>query len=299
MKVFITGGTGFIGTTLAKDLLENGHQVVAVATSLRHRGIEHENFRYISADTTESGDWQEEIAACDAVVNLAGRSIFTRWTESYKEKIHASRIKTTRNVVDAIPKDGGTVLCSASAVGYYGSCGDHVLKEDEEPGEGFLAEVGVDWEKEARKAEAKNIRTAIFRLGVVLGDGGGAMEKMIPAYKMYLGGPLGDGKQWFPWIHLHDVIGALKFLMENDGQKGAYNFTAPHPVRNKEMAETLGKLLKVPTVMRVPGFMLRLAMGEFGEVLLESQRAIPDRLTRADYQFQYPDLKSALQQIIE
>jgi len=299
MKVFITGGTGFIGTALAEDLLGNGHQVVAVATSLRHRGIDHENFQYISADTTESGEWQEEIPDCDAVVNLAGRSIFTRWTESYKKKIYASRIETTRNVVDALPEGSKAVLCSASAVGYYGSCGDHVLKEDEEPGESFLAEVGVDWEKEARKAEAKNIRTAIFRLGVVLGRGGGAMEKMIPAFKMYLGGPLGDGNQWFPWIHLHDVIGALTFLIENSEAKGVYNFTAPHPVRNQEMTDTLGKLLKVPTFMRVPGFMLRIVMGEFGEVLLESQRAIPERLNRSDYEFRYPDLESALQQIIE
>lgn len=298
MKVFITGGTGFIGTALATDLLENGHQVIAVATSLRHREIDHENFQYISADTTETGDWQEEIPACDAVVNLAGRSIFTRWTESYKKKIYNSRIQTTRNVVAAIPEQSDIVLCSASAVGYYGSCGDHVLKEDAEPGEGFLAEVGVDWEKEARKAEEKQIRTVVFRLGVVLDKGGGAMEKMIPAFKMFLGGPLGDGKQWFPWIHLQDVVGALKFLIENAGQEGVYNFSAPHPVRNKEMADTLGKLLRVPTVIRVPGFMLRLAMGEFGEVLLESQRAVPDRLTQNGYPFQYPELELALKQII-
>lgn len=298
MKIFITGGTGFIGTALARDLLENGHQVVAVATSLRHRGIDHENFEYISADTTESGEWQEEIPACDAVVNLAGRSIFTRWTESYKKKIYDSRIQTTRNVVKAIPEGSRTVLCSASAVGFYGSSGDHVLKESDEAGEGFLAEVGVDWEKEARRAEEKEIRTAIFRLGVVLGKDGGAMEKMIPAFKMYLGGPLGDGKQWFPWIHLQDVIGAMKFLIENKDQSGPYNFTAPHPVRNKDLADTLGKLLRVPTVLRVPGFMLRLAMGEFGEVLLESQRAIPDRLTQNGYAFEYPALEAALQQII-
>ena len=298
MKIFITGGTGFIGTALASDLLENGHQVVAVATSLRHRGIDHENFEYISADTTESGEWQEEIPACDAVVNLAGRSIFTRWTKSYKKKIYDSRIQTTRNVVKAIPEGSQTVLCSASAVGYYGSSGDHVLKESDEAGEGFLAEVGVDWEKEARRAEDKEIRTAIFRLGVVLGKDGGAMEKMIPAFKMYLGGPLGDGKQWFPWIHLQDVIGAMKFLIENKDQSGPYNFTAPHPVRNKDLADRLGKLLRVPTVLRVPGFMLRLAMGEFGEVLLESQRAIPDRLTQNGYSFEYPELEAALQQII-
>lgn len=298
MKVFITGGTGFIGTALARDLLENGHQVVAVATSLRHRNIDHENFEYISADTTESGEWQEEIPDCDAVVNLAGRSIFTRWTESYKKKIYDSRIQTTRNVVKAIPEGSQTVLCSASAVGYYGSSGDHVLKESDEAGEGFLAEVGVDWEKEARRAEDKEIRTAIFRLGVVLGKDGGAMEKMIPAFKMYLGGPLGDGKQWFPWVHLQDVIGAMKFLIENKDQSGPYNFTAPHPVRNKDLADRLGKLLRVPTVLRVPGFMLRLAMGEFGEVLLESQRAIPDRLTQNGYAFEYPELEAALQQII-
>lgn len=298
MNVFITGVTGFIGTALAQDLLQNEHRVVGVATSLRHRGIDHENFEYISADTTEPGDWQKMIDGCDAVVNLAGRSIFTRWTESYKKKIYDSRIQTTRNVVDAIPEGGDMVLCSASAVGFYGSCGDHVLKEDEDAGEGFLAEVGVDWEKEARRAEARNIRTAIFRLGVVLGKGGGAMEKMIPAYKMYLGGPLGDGKQWFPWIHLHDVIGALKFLIENSDCKGPHNFTAPHPVRNKDLVDTLGRLLRVPTVLRVPEFMLRIVMGEFGEVLLESQRAVPDRLTQNGYQFQYPELELALKQII-
>jgi hypothetical protein len=299
MKVFITGGTGFIGRRLAALLLEKGHTVAATGSSSAPRNIEHDRFHTIQADTMQPGDWQDAVRDAELVVNLAGRSIMNRWTDRYKKEIRDSRLLTTRNVVQALPQNGSVTLCSASAVGYYGNRGDETLSEDAAPGEGFLAELGREWEAEALKAKAAGARVALMRFGVVLGKGGGAMEKMIPAFRFYLGGPMGDGSQWFPWIHIDDVLSAVLHIAEHPDLEGPFNFTAPHPVRNRDMAATLGKVLRVPARIKTPRFMLKLALGEVGETLLESQRALPDRLLKNGYEFRYPDLESALQQIVQ
>ncbi|UCH22377.1 MAG: TIGR01777 family oxidoreductase [Deltaproteobacteria bacterium] len=299
MNIFITGGIGFIGTHLSNFLLARGHHVTAVGTPVEQDRIIHPNFRYISGDASQEGAWQQELENIDAVVNLAGKTIFKRWTRRYKQLLYDSRISTTRNLVAAMPENEKLVLCSASAVGYYGDRGDDILKEDDSWGDGFLAQIGRDWEKEALSATKKGIRVAIMRFGIVFGKDGGAMAKMIPAYRSFLGGPLGDGNQWFPWIHIDDLTAAVLFIIDHPELAGPFNFCAPDSVRNKELAKTMGKILKRPSSMPAPGFMIRLFLGEFGSAILGSQRAVPDKLLKNGFTFKYPHLEDAIRQIIK
>lgn len=299
MKILITGGTGFVGSNLAKVLVRAGHQVVAVGRSEPQPQLDQESYRFVAADTTRSGPWQKELTDADAVVNLAGATIFRRWTRKYKKQIYDSRILTTRHVVDALPSDANVVLCSASGSGYYGSRGDAVLKEDERAGSDFLARVSIDWEKEALLAGDKGVRVAVMRFGVILGRDGGAMAKLVPAFKMFVGGPLGSGNQWFPWLHLDDLMAAIVFVLEHQEASGPLNFCAPNPVRNRELAQALGKVLGRPSFMPAPAFMIRLAMGEFGDVFLGSQRTVPDRLLSHGFAFQYPEIEEAIRAVVE
>jgi uncharacterized protein (TIGR01777 family) len=298
MKILITGGLGFIGTNLSDYLLEKGYSVIAVGRAANQDRITSDRYKYISGDTTRPGDWQAALDDVDVVVNLVGKSIFKRWSESYKKEIYDSRILTTRNVVDALPADQSVVLCSASGAGYYGNRGDDILKEDEKPGDDFLASVSVDWEAEALKGAAKGIRVAVMRFGVILGKGGGALAKMIPAFKFFMGGPIGNGNQWFPWMHLSDLMAAIVFICEHPQVSGPLNFCAPQPVRNRELASTLGEVLGRPAIMPAPAFMIRLLFGEFGNVLLDSQHTIPDTLLSHGFEFQHPDILSALKEVI-
>jgi uncharacterized protein (TIGR01777 family) len=283
-----------VGTNLSFYLLEKGHSVIAVGTSSAHHVIRHDNFHYISADTTIKGGWQNTLKDVDAAINLAGKNIFKRWSDNYKDQIYTSRILTTRNLVEAITDQKDIILCSTSAVGYYGDRADDVLKEDAPPGNDFTAKVCRDWEKEAFQAETKGIRVAAMRFGVVLGKNGGALAKMVPAFKFFAGGPLGSGLQWFPWIHMDDLIAAIIFILENPDVKGPINFCSPNPVRNRDFAGALGQVLNRPSVMRAPSFMIRLIMGEMGKSLMNSQRAIPDKLLKHGFKFQYPDINNAL-----
>ena len=298
MKIFITGGSGFVGTDLSHYLLKEGHSVIATGRSSSHKLVGHDNFQYISADTTQKGDWQNALHNVDAAVNLAGINILRLWTDSYKAQIYDSRILTTSNLVEAMPGDKGVTLCSTSAAGYYGNRGDEILKEDARPGDDFLAKVCIDWEKEAYQAEAKGIRVVTMRFGVVLGKSGGPIKKMLPAFKFFVGGPMGNGKHWFPWIHMNDLISAILFILENREIKGPVNFCASEPVRNIDFAKALGNTLNRPSFMTVPAFMIRLIMGKLGASLLNSQRVSPDKLTRYGFKFQHPDINSALSEIL-
>ena len=299
MNVFITGGLGFVGRNLSNFLLQKGNRITAVGLSKNPELIDHPDFRYISADTTQTGAWQQELGDQQVIVNLAGRSIFKRWTDGYKKQIVDSRILTTRNLVSALPTGSQMVFCSTSAVGYYGSRGEEVLTEEAAPGDDFLAEVGKRWEQEARQAEAKGIRVVLTRFGIILDRDGGAMAKMIAAFRFFLGGPLGNGEQWFPWIHMHDLLSAFQFIIENSGVNGPVNFCAPQPVRNKELAAKLGTALNRPAFMPAPAFMIKLLMGEFGESLLNSQRALPDKLEKLGFKFKHANLDSALGEIVQ
>lgn len=299
MKIFITGGLGFVGSHLSRALLEDGHVVTAVGRRRRPANmVHHSRFRYLAADTTRGGSWQDQLPGHDVVINLAGRSIFNFWTRRAKKQIYDSRIFTTRNIVAALSGNGRTLLISTSAVGYYGDRGEEILKESASPGDDFLSMVGLDWEREALKADSGNTRVVLTRFGIVLARGGGAMAKMIPIYKMGLGGRLSTGRQWFAWIHLKDLIDVYRFVIDHPEISGPVNCCAPHPVRNKDLAETLAGQLNRPTMFPIPAFAVKAVLGEFGASLLCSQRAKSDVLETSGFEFTYPEISAALTEII-
>ena len=298
MKVVITGGLGFIGTQLSTRLLERGHQVTVVDHSPKPRPSTPREVKYVSADTTVPGAWQEEVEIQGAVINLAGTSIFRRWSDETKQLIYDSRILTTRNVVEAMDEEKGALLCSTSAVGYYGFRGDEELTEDDSPGNDFLAKVCVDWEKEAQKAADKGVRVALTRFGIVLGRTGGVLGQMIPAFRKFVGGPLGSGRQWFSWIHMEDLLRAFLFVFDNGDIHGPVNFCSPNPIRNRGLAKALGKVLSRPSFLTVHAFVLRVVLGDFGSVLVEGQRVVPTKLLKHGFVFEYPEIMGALQEVM-
>jgi len=298
MKVLITGGLGVVGRYLSRLLLEQGHHVTALGLRPQPRLIPHPDFSYLSADTTRPGAWQERLGDMDAVVNLAGNNIFRPWTARDKAEIYDCRILTTRNVAAALPQDRPNSLVSASAVGYYGDRGDEILTEASTAEDDFLARVGRDWEAEALAAAEGGHRVVAARIGIVLGSDGGALEKMIPAFRSFLGGPLGDGSQWFPWIHIDDLTAALAIVLENASVAGPVNCTAPNPVRNREFARELARLLNRPALMPAPGFMIRMVLGELGQALLSSQRVVPEKLLEAGFAFRFPAVREALYELV-
>ncbi len=298
MKIFVSGGLGFIGRHVVAALLEKGHHVTATGTKRGPGALTHKRFRYIPADTSREGEWSETVHHADVVINLAGKTIFKRWTRRHKQQILDSRVRTTKNIVAALPDDRETLLLSASATGYYGNRGDLPLDETAPNGGDFLANVGRAWESAAFTAEKKGARVVTARFGVVLGAGGGALKTMIPVYRSFVGGPIGNGRQWFPWIHVTDLVSALLFAMEKKTVSGPVNFCAPTPVRNRELAKILGKALNRPASMPVPAFVIRLAMGELADALLSSQRAVPGKLLDYGFPFKYPRINEAVEQIL-
>jgi hypothetical protein len=243
----------------------------------------------------------EKVPYHDGIINLAGASIFGRWTKAAKKAVRDSRLLTTRNLVQALSTRPSKTafLFSTSAVGYYGFRDDEELDELSPPGEGFLASLSQEWESAAQEAEKHGVRVVLLRFGIVLGREGGALKQMIPVFRKYMGSPLGSGKQWFSWIHLQDLIGVYLFLIEKRHISGPINCTSPQPVRNRELTKSLGEALGKPTFMpSVPGFLLRLILGEFGSVLLKGQRALPKRLLEEGYRFRFPDLKGALKDLL-
>ncbi|MBI5897077.1 MAG: TIGR01777 family protein [Desulfobacterales bacterium] len=298
MNVLITGGTGFVGRHLADRFLGQGHAVTLLGSRSGNEKICSRGCRTLQADTTQPGDWQQAAADADLIVNLAGRTIFQRWSESYKQQMHASRIRTTQNLVDALPGNRPVVLISTSAVGYYGDGQDTVLSETAPGGDDFLSRLCVDWEHVALGAVAKGARVVLARFGIVLSADGGALAKMLPGFRLFAGGPLGSGRQWFPWIHMADLLAAIDFLAGRGDLSGAFNLCSPHPVRNRELAQTLGRTLGRPAILPAPALALRLFMGEMAGVLLAGQRAVPERLMAAGFQFQYPRLDRALSDLL-
>jgi hypothetical protein len=297
MKIVVTGASGFVGKALSYQLLDAGHAVTGLGTSPHHPLQHHPHFTWIAADTTQAGAWQTAVSSADAVVNLAGRTISKRWTNAYKQEIVDSRLQTTRQVVSVM--DGNEkILLSTSAVGYYGSRGDEVLDERSAPGDDFLARLAGDWENAARHAQQAGVRVAIMRFGVILGSGGGALAQMLPAFRMFAGGPLGNGRQRFPWIHMADLLAAILFLLENEHARGPYNFSAPGAVRQKDFARSLGRVLGRPAILAAPGLALRMMMGEMADVLLASQHVRPDRLTTDGFAFRFPDIDAALTDLV-
>lgn len=300
MKIFMTGGSGFVGRHLAMALLADGHQITAVGRSDKPTVLsKHRSLSWLQADTTKPGNWQNSVAGHDTVINLAGKSIFTYWTKKVKEQIYNSRVLTTRNLAASLTGAGDTIFFSTSAPGYYGDRGEDVLTEDEPPGDDFLASVCRDWEAEALKAQTDRIRVVVTRFGIVFDRNGGALASMIPAFKLFLGGRLGSGRQWFPWIHLQDLMAAYRFAIEHTDISGPVNWCAPQPVRNIELTKTLADKLNRPVMLPTPAFILTTILGGFGKALLYSQRTQPALLQKTGFQFVYGDIDSALEQIIK
>jgi len=301
MKVFITGGTGFVGTSLAQKLAQEGHEVTVLTRSLKGQPAALQGGAYVEGDPTKKGPWQEKVAEQDVVINLAGASIFKRWNDEAKKLIWDSRIQTTKNLVEALlaRKDKETHLFSTSAVGYYGFHEDELLDESSPSGEGFLAALSREWESAAVKTKDSGVHVTVMRFGIVLGRRGGALQQMIPAFKWWMGSPLGSGNQWFSWIHEQDLVDIFLYLIKQKKITGAVNCTAPNPVTNRELTQVLGEVLAKPTFMpAVPGFLMSLILGEFGSVLLKGQRVVPKRLLDSGFRFSFPDLRSALTDLL-
>jgi uncharacterized protein (TIGR01777 family) len=302
MKIFITGGSGFVGTTLTQKLTDSGHQVTILTRSLKPGQTLPAGASFLEGDPVKKGKWQDEAASHDAVVNLAGASIFARWTESYKKNLRESRLATTKNVVDAVlsRKDGKTALVSASAVGYYGSCRDEAVDENAPPGDDFLARLAFDWEQVAFRAKDDGARVVICRFGIVMGKNGGALKQMLTPFKFGMGAPLGSGKQWFSWIHEYDLVRAIVFAIENGRMDGPFNCAAPNPLRNRELTKAMAKKLgKMSFPLGVPAFVLKLMLGEFGTVLLDGQRVYPQRLLEMGFSFRFPTIEDALDDLMK
>lgn len=300
MKILMTGGTGFIGPYLTARLVRDGHEVTILIRSSEEAKGASPGVSYLHGDPTVAGPWQQAVKHHDAVINLAGASIFSKWTDQQKKAIRESRFTTTRNIVGGITADQGKslTLFSASAVGYYGFHEDEKLTEDAPPGEDFLARVAKEWEREALNAAAKGTRVVITRFGIVLGAKGGALGQMIPLFKKFVGGPIGSGRQWFSWVHVADLTEAFTFLLKHPEISGPVNVCSPNPVRNKELARALGRALHRPSFMPAPGFMIRLILGEFGSVILKGQRVVPRRLLDSGFVFQYPEIDKAVESIV-
>lgn len=302
MKIFITGGTGFVGTILTQKLVMQAHEVTVLTRSTKNKDqVLPKGASFLEGDPTRAGSWQEKVAGHKAIINLAGYSIFKRWNYKTKKAIRDSRVLTTQNLVDALSDSKGkdTVLLSTSAVGYYGFCGDEDLDEGSPGGNDFLASITREWEAAALEAERHGIRVLLCRFGIVLGSRGGALNQMVPLFKKGLGSPLGGGKQWFSWIHEQDLVNVYLFLLEQKNISGPINCTAPQPVRNREFTKTLGKALGRPTFMpAVPGFVIKLKMGEFGSVLLNGQKVLPKRLLDMGFSFQFSNIDEALEDLL-
>lgn len=296
MNIFVTGGTGFIGSHLCSELLREGHLLQLLTRKPdKYRESEAENQRFIGweDDFTSSMEW------ADAVINLAGETIFgQRWTQKVKDKIYYSRIDGTRQLVDAIDKAESKpeVLVSASAVGYYGDSGDTLLNEQSAAGDDFLARVVRDWEQEARQV-SDEVRLVIPRLGIVLEKGGGALKQMLPPFKMFVGGPVG-GDQYVPWIHMLDVCNGIKFMLKQKHVEGTYNLNAPNPVTMRELARELGSQLNRPSWLRVPEVALKVVLGEAAIPITASLNVSSGKLSKAGYEFTYENLGMALADIV-
>jgi uncharacterized protein (TIGR01777 family) len=304
MRVFLTGGTGLVGSRLVRALRNRGDVVVVLSRRPDAWQRVGPDVTVVVGDPTAAGPWQDQLAAGDAVVNLAGAGIFDkRWNAAYKAAIRDSRVRTTEHVAAALAgqptrADGSPkVLVSGSAIGYYGPHGDEELDESSPPGDDFMAGVCVEWEAATRPAAAAGVRVVLLRTGIVLDRSGGALKQLWLPFKMGAGGPVGSGKQYMSWVHHADEVGLILLALDHSEAVGPLNATAPRPVTNKEFGKALGRALGRPAVLPTPAFGLRLLLGEAAGVVTTGQRVLPRRAEALGYQFQYPDIDSALRQI--
>ncbi|MBC6432555.1 TIGR01777 family protein [Nostoc sp. HG1] len=305
MKVAITGATGFVGSLLVQRLHAKGDQIVVLTrnTTFAQKVFLSETFpnvEIVAYTPNTSGSWQSVITSCDGVVNLAGEPIGEgRWTPERKQEILNSRKLGTQKIVEAITNANSkpTVLINASAIGYYGTSETATFDETSLSGSDFLAQVCQIWEAEATKVKDAGVRLVILRFGIVLGNGG-ALDKMITPFKLFAGGPIGSGRQWFSWIHVDDLVSLILEALTKPEIEGVYNCTAPNPVRMADLSQTLGQVMNRPSWLPVPGFAIEALLGDGAMVVLEGQKVIPKRPLETGFEYKYPNLQSALTQIL-
>jgi uncharacterized protein (TIGR01777 family) len=307
MRVLIAGGSGLIGRALCEELVPHGYEVIILSRTPERSSNPPDGVRAVGWDARTSEGWGHLADGAHAIVNLTGASIAgerffpSRWTDARRRVIQESRLGSSRAVVEAVAQaeQKPRVLVQASGVGYYGYHGDEVLTEDAGPGDDWAARfTAEEWEPSTAAVEGMGVRRVIVRTGMVLDAEEGALPRLLLPFRLFVGGPMGSGKQWYSWIHLRDEARALRFLIENDEANGAFNLTAPNPVRNGEMAKLIGRVMRRPSFIPVPGFALRLAFGEVAEVVLQGQRAVPKGLLDLGFEFDFPEAEAALRDVL-
>ncbi len=303
MKVIISGGSGLVGSALARDLAGEGHEVIILSRSPeQNRARYSANIQVVGWDGKTAAGWGSVVDGADAIVNLAGANIAGgRWTDARKQKIIQSRVEPGMAIVAAVKqaKIKPKVLIQSSAIGYYGSRDDEKITETAKPGAEFQSQVCIAWENSTAAVEDLGVRRAIIRSGIVLDKRQGALPRMVLPFKFFIGGPIGSGKQWVSYISITDEVRAIRFLIENANAAGIYNLTTPNPLRNKDFERAIGKTVGRPSIFPVPSFMMQLLFGEMSTVLLNGQRVLPERLLEAGFKFEHPDAASALQAVLK
>jgi uncharacterized protein (TIGR01777 family) len=301
MRVIITGGTGLIGRALAADLTSEGHEVILLSRNPARATDLPEGVRLEQWDARTAEGWGHLVDGAEAIVNLVGESLASgRWTAERKRRIRDSRVLGGQAVVDAVrsaavkPK----VVVQSSAIGYYGPRGDERITEEDAAGSDFASQVCVDWEASTAAIDEMGVRRPIIRTAVVFSNDALALKRMLLPFKLFVGGPIGGGKQWLPWIHIADEVAAIRFLMEHPDATGPFNLSAPDVVTNRDFGRSAGKVLGRPSILPLPGAALRVAFGEMSTVLLEGQRAVPERLLDAGFTFRFPKLEDALRDLV-
>lgn len=292
MRIAMTGATGFIGARIRALLEAGGHELRLISRRARPGFYEWRSH--------EDPPPAAALAGADAVIHLAGEPVAQRWTPEVRRRIRESRVRSTARLVEALAQlePRPPVLVCASATGYYGDRGEEVLDETSAPGEGFLAETCVEWEKAAQAAESLGVRVVRLRFGMVLGLEGGALRKMLPVFRLCLGGRLGSGQQWMPWIHIEDAAALAEWALAHEEASGAFNAVAPYPARNADFTRAMEGILGRPELFTVPEWALRLALGDGAEIALASQRVMPRAALAAGFRFRYPALAEALRALL-
>lgn len=305
-RVIITGGSGLVGRALTASLVDDDYEVVILSRTPQSVQGLPPGARAVAWDTETADGWAELADGATAIVNLAGASLAgegffpSRWTAERKRNIIQSRLQAGNAVVDAVRRARSKpgVVIQSSAIGYYGPHGDEIVTEESDAGDDFLARLCADWEGSTAEVEDQGVRRAIMRTGLVLSTQEGSLPRVLLPYKLFVGGPFGDGKQWWSWIHLHDEVRAIRFLIEASEAQGPFNFTSPNPHTNDDFGRTLARVLGRPHLIPIPAFAMRAAFGEVASVILEGQRVLPQRLLDLGFVFEHPQLEAALRHLV-
>ena len=302
-KIIVTGATGLIGRKICSKLLEQGNEITIFTRNPEAaKKVMIGAKKYVKWNYNKPEEWKDYLNETDSVIHLAGTNLGSkRWNYEFKKELFNSRIESTRQLVNTIRNCGNKPISfiTASAVGFYGDRGDEVLIEKSNPGKDFLSNLCSEWEKEAEKIEDQNVRRVSLRIGLTLSNEGGVLKKFLPPFKIFLGGPLGNGKQWFPWIHIEDLINILIHTIKTESLQGPLNIASPGIVRMNDFATSLGKVLQRPSFFQVPKFILKIAVGEFANAIVSGQKVSVTKLLNSGYEFKFADLENALKNLLE